>query len=92
MGATNVWTQTISEGNLAIAASDNVTRLSVICRGGTISINGSGIFQGVTTEPVEMEEGQGMTLTAIGNGNPLDGILISAPTSSDLAEVVLSRI
>jgi hypothetical protein len=92
MGATNVWTQTITEGTLSIIASDNVTRISVICRGGTISFNGSGIFQGVVTEPVDLAEGQGITLTAIGNGNPLDGISISAPTSSDFAEVVLSRI
>lgn len=92
MGATNVWTQTITENSLTITASDNVTRLSVICRGGTISINGSGVFQGISTEPVELSEGQGMTLTAIGNGNPLDGIFISAPTGSDFAEVVLSRI
>lgn len=92
MGSTNVWTQTITEGTLEITASDNVTRLSVICRGGTISVNGSGQFKGVQAEPVDLSEGQGLTVSAIGNGNPLDGILITASTSSDFAEVVLSRI
>lgn len=92
MGATNVWTQTITGSSLNIAASDEVTRISVICRGGTISVNGNGIFKGVVSEPVELEEGQGITLSAIGNGNPLDGITITAASGSDFAEVVLSRI
>jgi hypothetical protein len=91
MGATTIWTKTINEGSLTINESDNVIRLSVICRGGTITVNGSGIFQGVASEPVDLEDGQGMTLTSVTVSVPLSLITITAATSSDYAEVVLTR-
>jgi hypothetical protein len=90
MGATNVWTKTISGGSLTIGASDNVVRLSVICRGGTINLTGSIVFQGVPSEAIDLDEGKGFTLTAIVVSRPLDGITINAPTGSDFAEIMLS--
>lgn len=91
MGATNIWTKTITGTSLAISASDNIVRLSVICRGGTITVTGSVNLNGVASEPIDLSEGQGLTLTSVNVSLPLDGITISAPTGSDFAEIVLSR-
>lgn len=90
MGATNVWTQTITNTSLSIAASDNAVRLSVICRLGTVTVNGSGSFKGTPSEPVNLSEGQGVTITASVVTNPIDGVTIVAGTSGDIAEVIIS--
>jgi hypothetical protein len=91
MGATNIWTKTITEGNLNISASDNILRLSVICRGGTITVTGSVNLNSIPSEPIDLSEGQGLTLSSMNVSLPLDGITISAATGSDFAEIVLSR-
>lgn len=90
MGATNIWTKTISGTSLTISAADNVVRLSVICRGGTITLTGSVTFQGVASEAIDLDEGKGFTLTSVVVSRPLDGITINAPTGSDFAEIMLS--
>ena len=90
MGATNVWTQTLTNGSLSIAAADNAIRLSVICRLGTVTVNGSGTFKGFPSEPVNLSEGQGATITASVTSNPIDGFTITAGTAGDIAEIIIS--
>lgn len=90
MGATNVWTQTITNTSLSVVAANNAVRLSVICRLGTVLVNGSSTFQGIPSEPVQLNEGQGLTITTNVVSNPIDGVIINAATSGDIAEVVIS--
>jgi hypothetical protein len=90
MGATNVFTFTLTDDSLAVAASDNAVRLSVICRLGTITVNGSASFKGIPSDPVQLNEGQGLTITAAVVSNPIDGINIVAATSGDIAEIIIS--
>ncbi|MBM3417317.1 MAG: hypothetical protein FJY17_00160 [Bacteroidetes bacterium] len=88
MGATNVHTQTLSSGSLTISSSDNVVRVSVICRSGTVTALGSTSFQGTASSPVEFTTGEGITLTAPSITQPIDGFTISA--ASGVAELVIS--
>jgi hypothetical protein len=91
MGATNIWTYTRTNDSLTVVASDNAVRLSVICRLGTITVAGSGTFQGIASDPVTLNEGQGVTVTAAAVSNPIDGVTIDAGTSGDIAEIVISK-
>ena len=90
MGATNVWTYTLTNDSLSIAAADNAVRLSVVSRLGTITVAGSGSFQGIASDPVSLNEGQGVTITATTVSNPIDGVTITAGTSGDIAEILIS--
>jgi hypothetical protein len=90
MGATNIWTYTLTNDSLTVSGSDNAVRLSVICRLGTITVAGSGTFQGIASDPVTLNEGQGVTITSAAVSNPIDGVTINAGTSGDIAEIVLS--
>jgi len=91
MGATNVWTYTLTNSSLTINASDNALRLSVISRLGTISVQGSGSFKGIASDPVSLNEGQGVTISASVTSNPIDGVTITAGTTGDIAEIIISR-
>ena len=90
MGATNVWTYTLTNDSLSIAAADNAVRLSVVSRLGTITVAGSGSFKGIASDPVSLNEGQGCTITATTVSNPIDGVTITAGTSGDIAEILIS--
>jgi hypothetical protein len=90
MGATNVWTYTLTNNSLTISAANNAVRLSVISRLGTITVAGSGSFQGIASDPVSLNEGQGLTVTATTVSNPIDGVTITAGTSGDIAEIIIS--
>jgi hypothetical protein len=90
MGATNFFTHTVSEGTFSVSASDSVLRMSVICRGGTITFRGDRIVQGITSQDIDLEEGQGVTVVASGVSNPIDGVTVTAPTSSDIAEIIMT--
>jgi hypothetical protein len=90
MGATNIWTYTLTNDSLTVVASDNAVRLSVICRLGTITVAGTGTFQGIASDPVTLNEGQGVTITASVVSNPIDGVIIDAGTAGDIAEVIIS--
>lgn len=88
MGATNVHTQTLNTGTLTISSSDNVLRVSLVCKGGTVYASGSSSFQGVTSSPVSFTVGEGVTLTAPSASQPIDGFTIDA--TSGQAEIVIS--
>jgi hypothetical protein len=91
MGATNIWTYTLTNSTLTVSASDNAVRLSVICRLGTATVAGSGTFQGIASDPITLNEGQGATVTAAAVSNPIDGVTITAGTSGDIAEIIISK-
>lgn len=91
MGATNVWTFTLTNNSISVSASDNAVRLSVICRLGTVTVAGSGFFQSIPSDPVTLSEGQGVTISASVVSNPVDGVTITAGTAGDIAEIVISQ-
>jgi hypothetical protein len=89
MGATNVWTGTITNESLTISQSQNVVRVTILCSAGGITFSGSTTFNGVASEAITFAVGQGVTLTGSA-ANPLDGITIAAPTGSDVADITIS--
>lgn len=89
MGATNVWSYTLTEGDLTISASQNVVRLSILTKQGSVTFLGSGQFNGLNADTNTFSQGQGVTLAG-STSNPLDGITINAPTASDVAEIIIS--
>lgn len=91
MGATNVWTYTLANDSLTISSSDNATRVSVICRLGSITVVGNASFQSIASDPVQLNEGQGVTLTASAVSNPIDGVTITSASAGDIAEIILSK-
>lgn len=89
MGATNFFTKTLTDGTFTINSSDNVTKVSVICRQGSIEYSGNGKFQGLSSESITLEANQGVTLTASATSNPIDGLSITA-SGIGIAEIILS--
>ncbi len=88
MGATNVHTETLLTGTLTISSADNVLRVSVICRSGTVTAIGGASFQGNPSSAVQFATGEGITLTAPNASQPIDGFTVDA--SSGVAELVIS--
>lgn len=91
MGATNVFTKIVTNGNFTISGSGNAVRVSVMCKLGTITVQGSSTFNGIPSEAISFSEGQGMTVVAPVVTNPIDGLVITAGTSGDIAEVVIMK-
>lgn len=89
MGTTNVYTGNLTNGSINITQADQVIRLSVVCKQGTVSVLGSKVFQGMSSEANAFSEGAGVTLTGDVQ-NPLDGITITAGTGADIAQVVIT--
>lgn len=88
MGATNVHTQTLNSGTLTVVAANNVLRLSLVCKGGTVLATGSTSFQGVPSSSVSFTVGEGITLTSPNASQPIDGFTIDC--TSGQAEIVIS--
>jgi hypothetical protein len=89
MGATNVWSGTVTDGSLSVTASQNVLRISILTIQGSVTFIGSGTFNGVSANETTFSVGQGVTLSG-STSQPLDGITITAATASDAAEVIIS--
>lgn len=87
---TNIWSYTLTNDNIEILAANNVVRISILVREGTITIEGSATFNNIPSNAVTCQANQGLTLTASSVANPLDGITITAGTSGDIADIVLS--
>jgi hypothetical protein len=89
MGATNIWSKTITDTTLTISASQNVVRISVLASQGPVTILGTSVFNGVASDAVTFATGQGVTLTASSTANPIDGVTIAC-TGGGVADIVLS--
>lgn len=89
MGATNVFTYTLTNGSLSINSSQNVVRLTVLCKVGTLSFLGNATFNGLNSDANTLAAGQGVTLTSSSISQPLDGITLTT-TSEDVAEILLA--
>lgn len=89
MGATSVWSGTVSNGSLSVSASQNVVRISILTIQGSVNFIGSGTFNGVAANETTFSVGQGVTLSG-SSSQPLDGITITAATGGDAAEVIIS--
>jgi hypothetical protein len=90
MGATNVFTGQLTNSSFTISASQNVVRLTVLCKTGTLLFLGNATFSGLTTSANQLSAGQGITLTSASVAQPLDGITVTASTGSDVAEIMLA--
>jgi hypothetical protein len=90
MGALNVYTNTITNDSITIAASDNVVRISILCRQGVITVLGSASFQGNSSTTVTLNVGQGITITTATVSTPIDGVVITAGSGGDIGDVVIS--
>lgn len=90
MGATNVFTYTLTQGSINIASSDNVNRLSILCKAGTTLFQGTATFKNLVTGDNSLSAGQGITLMSSSISNPLDGITITCATDIDVCEIMLS--
>ena len=88
MGSLNVHTQVLTGGTIAITASNNVVRVSILCSSGTITVQGSSAFQGTASQPVSFGVGEGVTITSPTINNPIDGLTIDA--SGGVADLVIS--
>ena len=89
MGATNVWTGSITNSSITISQSQNVVRVTILCSAGDVTFLGSSTFNSVASAAITFSVGQGITLSGSA-ANPLDGITIAAPTGSDTADVTIS--
>lgn len=80
MGVTRVFTYTLSGSSITISESDNVQSISIQTLTGVTTVTGNTTvpFQGLTSTPVQLGTGEGITLTANVFGNPVAGIVISA--------------
>jgi hypothetical protein len=90
IGALNVFTYTLAGSSLTVSAAQNVTRLTVLCRQGSVTFTGSAKFNGITPTAITFSPNQGVTISAPSVSNPIDGIVISAATGSDIADVVIA--
>lgn len=82
MGATRIYTNTITGEIITINSSDLIVRLSIIVQSGTVVLTGSAIFQGDNSNPIILNPSQGLTLTSDSITQSLDGIQIDATTGS----------
>jgi hypothetical protein len=91
MGATNVFTKIVTDDTFTISASGNAVRVSVLCKLGTISVQGSSTFDEMASEAINLSEGQGLTIVAPVVTSPVDGFVITAGTAGDIAEVIIMQ-
>lgn len=91
MGATNVFTKIVTNDVFTISAAGNAVRVSVLSKLGTITVQGSASFNGISSEAINLSEGQGVTIVAPAVTNPIDGLVITAGTSGDIAEVIIMK-
>lgn len=82
MGATRIYTNTITAGIVNITSNDLILRLSVIVQSGTVVITGTATFQGGNSNPVILNPNQGLTLVVDSISQPLDGLQIDATSGS----------
>lgn len=88
MGALNVFTYTIDGSSLTVVAADKVQRISIICSSGDVMVQGSYKFQGLSSTPITLSVGQGITISSKSENTPIDGFTIDA--SVGVADIVLS--
>lgn len=90
MGALNVFTYTLTNDSLTITAAGNAVRVSIMCRLGTISYEGTASFQGLASTSFTLTEGQGVTIVSSTVTTPIDGLTITAGSSGDIADILIS--
>ena len=89
MGATNIWSKTITNDTLTISGTQNVVRVSILARQVPVTLLGTATFNGVASDTVTFATGQGVTLTASSVTNPIDGITVVV-AGAGIADIVLS--
>lgn len=89
-GSLRLFTYTLTNGSITIAASDNVQKLSLICRQGTISFEGNSTFQSLTSNSIEFAAGFGTTIVSGTIATPIDGVTITALTGADIADIEIA--
>lgn len=90
MGATNFFTTSLSGSSLTIDAADQVMKISIEANSGIVTVLGNVSFKGVSSSPLTLTVGGGITLIANSNNQPISGVTINAASGS--ADVLLSLI
>lgn len=89
-GASNFFTKTLTNGSITILASQKVMQVSILTRQGSVSFIGDAEFDGMDADLVTLQNGQGITISARGTGLPIDNFTITAGTTGDIADIILS--
>jgi hypothetical protein len=89
MGATNIWSKTITDDTLTVSGTQNVVRISILARQGPVTLLGTATFNNQASDTVIFATGQGVTLTAASVTNPIDGVTVVV-AGGGIADVVLS--
>jgi hypothetical protein len=89
-GATNIFSYSLTNGSMSISAFQNVQKVSILTKQGVSTFIGNSTFNGLASQTVTFAVGQGITLSALNAGSPLDGVIIGAPTGSDVVDIVIS--
>lgn len=72
-----VWTKSLSAGSIVIDASQQILQLSVQANAASgCTIQGNITFNGQTSDPITLENGESLTLTTSPN-SPIDGLTIT---------------
>lgn len=90
IGSITPFTYTLTGGSLTITAADNILRLTILCRQGSVTFLGSASFQGIAPNAITFATNQGVTISSPSTSVPIDGITITAATGGDIADVVLT--
>lgn len=90
IGALNVWTYTLTNDTLTITASQNVVRLTILCRQGSITFLGSSSFDGTAAGVITFAVNQGVTISSPSPSQPIDGVVIGAASGGDIADIVIA--
>lgn len=78
----------MNSGTITVSATDNVVRISIVAKSGSVLVTGSSSFQGTPSNAVEFVTGEGVTITSPSVNNPIDGLTIDC--SAGAAELVIS--
>ena len=72
-----VFTKSLTGGSLVIQASDNVNQISIQANAASgCTIQGNITYNGMTSDPITLENGESLTLTTTPN-SPVDGFTIT---------------
>lgn len=90
MGATNIFSYTLSGGSLTINETDNVMKVSIEANAGVVTLQGNVQFKGLASNAINLTVGGGATIIANSNSQPLSGLTINATGGS--ADILISLV
>lgn len=80
----DLWTQEVTDP-FVITKADNVYRMSITAKGGSIFIQGNLPFRQIPSAPIEIKENGSVLLVAY----PNSGMNISIDPNSNIAQIII---